>query len=227
MVILVVDTIRRMARMGSSRVTAAELAGGPLLVSTLVTMVSLIVGVRVMFSLPLALPSNWIFRITEVHPPAAYVKAVRTALFVLAVIPAWILSAVLCLLVWPWRPAMNHLAVLAVWGLFVAYLALYGFRKVPFTCSYLPGKTRFAVVVMGSAGLLVLLIHGVEFELRALRETGLFLKMLGVLGVAAAVTRWRTVSFGDVDQQGMQFEDLPPPATQVLGLSRDGSPIRG
>jgi hypothetical protein len=156
-----------------------------------------------------------------------YVKAVRTALFVLAVIPAWILSAVLCLLVWPWRPALNHLAVLALWGIFVAYLALYEFRKVPFTCSYLPGKTRFTIVVMGSAGLLILLIHGVEFELRALHDTGLFLKMLGALAAAAVVARWRTVSFEDVDEEKMQFEDVPTPAVQGLGLGRDGSPIRG
>lgn len=225
LVILLIGAVVRRAANGA-RIPEMAL-GAPLFISTLVTMVSVIVGVRVMFSLPLALPANWIFRVTEVHPPAAYVKAVRGALFAVAVLPAWTISTVLCLAIWPWRRALSHLAVLALWGTIVAYLALYDFHKVPFTCSYLPGKTRFNIVVLGAVGLMMLLMFGVQFELQAMSNPRAFAGLLAALAIAAFLARWRTVKFGGSDQEGMQFEDLQPPAVQVLGLSRDGSPIRG
>jgi hypothetical protein len=225
LVILLIGALVRRAANGA-RIPEMAL-GAPLFMSTLVMMVSVIVGVRVMFSLPLALPANWIFRVTEVHPSTAYVKAVRASLFVVAVIPAWTISAVLCFAIWPWRKALSHLAVLALWGTLVAYLALYNFHKVPFTCSYLPGKTRFNIVVFGAGGLMLLLIFGVQYELRAMSNPLAFAGLLAGLAIAALLARWRTVRFGDVDREGVQFEDLAPPAVQVLGLSRDGSPIRG
>ena len=39
--------------------------------------------------------------------------------------------------------AAEHLALLAALGICIAELGLYGFHKIPFTCSYLPGKVAF------------------------------------------------------------------------------------
>ncbi len=46
-----------------------------------------VLGARGVFSQPIALRANWIFRITSVEPSAGYFDAVRTSLFSLVVAP--------------------------------------------------------------------------------------------------------------------------------------------
>jgi hypothetical protein len=52
-----------------------------------------------------------------------------------------LVSAAVCLSLWSWRPAAMHLFLLALLAIILADVALWGFRKIPFTCSYLPGKS--------------------------------------------------------------------------------------
>jgi hypothetical protein len=49
---------------------------------------------------------------------------------------------------WPWQPAAGHLAALALFGLALAELALSGTQKIPFTCSYLPGRSHLNVAIV-------------------------------------------------------------------------------
>jgi len=51
--------------------------------------------VRSIFSLPISLNANWIFRITQLHPPKKYIVAARRVLLLLGVLPAWICAALL------------------------------------------------------------------------------------------------------------------------------------
>jgi hypothetical protein len=46
----------------------------------------------------------------------------------------------------PCRQVVAHLAILALLGWILAELCLIGFYKVPFTCSYLPGKSNIQLV---------------------------------------------------------------------------------
>ncbi len=169
-------------------------ASPALLFASLVMMCVSIVGTRVVFSMPLALRANWILRSTEIRGPLQYLAAIRRALFVLAVAPVWLASAALFLFIWPWRPAMEHLAVLGLWGIALAYVSLHGFRKIPFACSYLPGKSFFHMSFLAAAVLVQLIGLAVQFESQALRDPTAYARMLTVLIVAALVARWRTVA---------------------------------
>ena len=75
---------------------------------------------------------------------------------------------------------------------------------------------------MVSAGLLVLIDEGVQFEQRALEDPVSYTKMLVVLGVAVVLARWRTVALAKSGQAIVQFEEEPPAEVLVLGLYRDG-----
>ncbi len=194
-----------------------------LLFSSFVIMCVWVVGTRVVFSMPIALSANWIFRLTEVRGAWDYLPAIRRPLFVLAVAPVWLAFAVLFLSLWPWRPAAEHLAVLALWGMILAYASLFGFQKIPFTCSYLPGKSFFHMAFLGALGLLLGIVKGVDFEGRALYDPASYTKMLIVLCVAAVLARWGTVSLAKSEETVVQFEDLAPPVILGLGLHRDGS----
>src|SRR5258708_30958327 len=49
----------------------------PLLVSTFVMATFLILGTRIVFTMPLAIPANVIFRLTSVRAPSHYFSAIR------------------------------------------------------------------------------------------------------------------------------------------------------
>jgi hypothetical protein len=200
----------------------ADQANAPLLFSSFVMMCVWVVGTRVVFSMPLVLQANWVFRITEIRGTQEYLAAIRRPLFVLAVAPVWAASAAFFLWTWPWRPAAGHLVVLGLWGMILAYLSLHGFQKIPFTCSYLPGKSIFHMAFLAALGLLYLILWGVGFELRALDNPVSYTKMLVILGIAVVVARWRTVALATSEEAIVQFEEVPPAEVFVLGLYRDG-----
>jgi hypothetical protein len=189
-----------------------------LMFSSFVIMTVSIVGIRVVFSLPLTLRANWIFRLTQVHQPKEYFAAIRRSIFLLAVLPVWLAAVVFFQLIWPWRPALGHVAVLGLWGILLAYLGLHGFQKIPFTCSYLPGKSCFHMAFLAAVGLILLIGKGVEFEKRALEDPVSYARMVLVLSLAALSARWWMVTSANSEETLVQFEELAPPAVLTLGL---------
>jgi CubicO group peptidase (beta-lactamase class C family) len=135
-----------------------------LLAASIVMMVLAVAGMRVVFALPLDLRANWIFRVTPVAPARECVAATRRALLLLSAAPVWTGSTVLCLRLWPWRQATVHLVVLGLLGVLLGDLALRGFWKLPFTCSYLPGKSQVHMVFLGAVGLMWGVLLGVKWE---------------------------------------------------------------
>ncbi len=193
-----------------------------LMVSTLVMMCAWVVGMRVVFSMPLTLRANWVFQTSTVRSPADYLKAIRRPLLVLGVAPVWIISAILFFWLFPWRPAAQHLTVLLLWGLIVAYMCLNEFQKIPFTCSYLPGKSYFHMTFLAAVGLLLIMVRGVIIEYRALQSPTAFALMTAILAALAFAARWRAVSHADWETARVEYEDRPTPAILPLGLNRDG-----
>ena len=124
----------------------------PLLVASALMMSSAVVGARVVFSMPLELRANWIFRVMPPPGVPRCLAASRRALYGLAVTPVWAVLAALFFWIWPWRAAAGHLLVLGLLGMIVAELCLHGFQKIPFTCSYLPGKSYFHMAVLVICG---------------------------------------------------------------------------
>jgi hypothetical protein len=195
----------------------------PLLIATLVLLCFVILGVRAAFALPLELRANWVFRVTAVHSPAAYFGAVRKGLFALAAAPAWILSALLCFAVWPARPALAHMLVMIATGTILVEIACYRFRKLPFACSYLPGKANLNVK-LGIYGILFLIgvDLGVGLESWAIRRPVRFAVFFGLLAAAAIWARRRTSQFIASRYNQVQFEDVPPAEISTLDLGAEG-----
>jgi hypothetical protein len=194
----------------------------PLLFTTVAMMCITVVGTRVVFSMPISLRANWIFRVTQVSRAWEYMAAIRRPLFALGVAPVWILSAGLLFSIWPWQLAADHLVVLGLLGSTVAYVCLASFRKIPFTCSYLPGKSYLHMAFLTAMGLMLFIIRGVVFESEALRNGTSYTIMVVVLAVAMLAARWWAVSRANEEDAVVQFEELPTPALQLLGLNRDG-----
>jgi len=179
-------------------------------------------GTRVAFALPLDLRANWIFRVIGVRGGWENLKAIRRALLLLSGAPVWLLTALTCLWLWPSRQSAVHLVVLALLGLALADLCLLGFRKIPFTCSYLPGKSRFHMIFFAAVAVLIIGSSGTMLERRAMGETGRTVVMLASLFVVWISIRIAARVLARRDDQELRFEEEVPPAVQGLGLNRDG-----
>jgi CubicO group peptidase (beta-lactamase class C family) len=179
-------------------------------------------GTRVAFALPLNLRANWIFRVIGVRGGLETLAASRRALLLLSVAPVWLLTAIVCLGLWPGRQNAGHIVVLGLLGMILADLCLLRFRKIPFTCSYLPGKSRFHMVFLGALGLLVVGRDAVTLERQALQETGSTTVMLALLVVAWVYVRRTAIALATREEQELRFEQEAPPEVMGLGLYRDG-----
>ena len=195
----------------------------PLLASSIIMLGFWIVGSRMVFSLPLDLGANWIFRITPVRGGRDCLDARRRTLWVVAFAPFWTAAAALFLTSWPWRQAVGHLAVLGLLGAAVLEVCLSGPQKIPFTCSWLPGKSNFHISFWLSIGLVILLVtKGAEYELQALQDPSRYPKMLLILTLAAIAARVRTTLLAKADEEPVQFEEVPVWHLVSLDLPRDG-----
>jgi hypothetical protein len=195
----------------------------PLLASSFVMMCFWILGIRAAFAMPTALRANWIFRITPVAGGLTALAASRRAMYAIALAPFWTASAAAFLWLWPWRAAVGHLAALGIAGIAAVELCLYGFRKIPFTCSWLPGKTNVHMTVILCLMLgLNATYWAAYYERRALGDGGSYAVMLTVLLTIALVAWWRTRDRAKSEDAPLDFEEAPAPAILSLGLHRDG-----
>jgi len=179
-----------------------------------------VIATRAVFSLPLALPANWVFRLTAVEEPIAYRAATRKALLVLCALPVWLCWAALYLAIWPVQPSLQHLAILALAAVIMTDLALYRFRKIPFACSYLPGKANLHVrLAIGAIAFTFITTQGVELEFWTLHNSSAFLILVAVLGL---IGRWAYQRWANYPVSQLQFEEPPPEDIESLNLHGDG-----
>jgi hypothetical protein len=198
----------------------------PMLASSILMMGFWVVGTRVVFSMPLDLRANWVFRTTPVRGGAECLAARRRSLFVLSVVPVCAGSAAVFLSLWPWRPAVGHLAILGLLGSILVEFSLGGIQKIPFTCSYLPGKSNFHLTFWLCVwGLVSVVAKSADLERHTLESPTRLSAMLVILGIAAVLARWRTAP-ADWEEAAVEFEEVPSGAILVLGLPRDGGSPR-
>jgi hypothetical protein len=198
---------------------AGATIGSSLLFASILMMILSVLGLRVVASFPISLPANWIVRMTQIRSAPDYQRAVRFSWLALGVFPVLLIIACFLLAGSPWRPALGHLAVLLCLGVFLIELGLYTFPKIPFTCSYLPGKGRihfvFWVCLMF---LLRLLSQAADFESRMLNHARGSIVMILILGCAAAGVGWLNES-RITRTQDLLFEEEYPAEITALRLS--------
>lgn len=200
----------------------------PLLAASAILLFFSIAGMRAIFTLPLALAANWIFRITAVHSPNAYFHAIRKCLLAFGAGPPLLGSACLLFAIWPGRPAIEHLAILTTAAFLLVNLFLYRFRKAPFACSYLPGGANLKWK-LGAYGMGLVFVAELttQIEFWALHRFARFVVILTLLLGAATWAGRRRREFAGSPYAPLQFEDLPPADIFALDLRRDSERVGG
>jgi CubicO group peptidase (beta-lactamase class C family) len=190
----------------------------PLLAASIVMLCFAIIGTRVVFSLPKDLRANWIFRITSAadRPLKSLQAAQRRALLLLSAVPVCAATAGVAFREWPMQAAVGHLLVLVLLASVLSDICLYSLHRIPFTCSYLPGKSRIHMAFLGAAGLLWTITLSVRYERQALERFSAMAPLLIGLLVIAIVTR--TLAAYNAAGGELRFEEEEAGTVQVLGL---------
>ncbi len=102
----------------------------------------LLVGMRSIVNIPITVEANWIFRLTETKDKKDYFTGLKKGIFFFVLFPLFVLLFLFYSFLWNWQIAFFH----CLYGILVSLLLMevlfYNYRKIPFACSYLPGKGK-------------------------------------------------------------------------------------
>jgi hypothetical protein len=189
----------------------------PTLVSIpLVLSFALLLGLRSVMNMPVSLEANWVFRLTERPQIVAYFTGLRKAILVLKLGPLFILIFASYTALWDPQSAFYH----SLYGLAVSILVmeilLIRSLKIPFACSYLPGKEKIQLYwLVYLIGFIVYLNVMSRLELELFRSRLGFIYFYMVVVLAVAGIRAYQVYFL-YKRNRIQYEDEPEPL--MVGL---------
>ncbi|MGJ5819550.1 ABC transporter permease [Paludibaculum fermentans] len=196
--------------------------GGMVLTACALTLVLfLLAGLRHLFSLPADLRSNWIFQLTEREGRRAWMNAVER--FVLACVAVPIAIGSMTFLVRS-EGLFTAVAWPVVMGLLAAAVFEFLFRdwrKMPFTCSYLPSKRPLILTcaICLSVALLLVPITWIVYH-SAVNPFG-FLTFLSIEVVVwwslrkARLSRWGLLA--------LRYEERLDPELEAFSMSGEGT----
>ncbi len=173
-------------------------------------------GLRTTVNVPSSLGSNWVFRITEGPTVRPYFAGLRKAVYALGMGPLVLLCVILSLFLMPPPVAFNHGLFLAAVAVLITEALFLRCNKIPFACSYLPGKEKVQLFWFFYLLVFIIFVQVLSWvELALLMAPRDLPKFLAVAAAAVVAGRLyqRLVFFPKV---GIKFEERPEPI--VLGL---------
>ena len=163
---------------GSWTKPGAATAAVPLLVSALV-----VIGLRALYSMPVEPKANWSFRLAGGNDTRALVAGARK-LVQLCGFAVLALFVPLCVAWWGFNAALPYLIFLSLVLLALSETLMRTFVKVPFACTWLPGKAKLHMRL----GVWLILFTGL---VSMIAETGAWMMTRATWGESAT---WYTVA---------------------------------
>jgi hypothetical protein len=178
----------------------------------------IIVGLRLMFEIPVELRSNWIFRLMlnaekhECEPLARKVMLVPVLPWVL------LISFPIYAYFGSWAVACWHTLIVVAWSLLLTDAVLIRFRKLPFTCSLPLFQQHSIVTLLGWVfGFFLFAVVTPQVEAWAFVEPVRMVVFIPLVAVAWYVPRHIRQNAMDVEKV-LIFEEAPTRAVEVLQL---------
>lgn len=123
--------------------TALDAPGAALLSVPLVLNFFMLCGIRVLFAIPTEIKANWTFRLhAPDHRMVAAIGGVRMALLLAVVMPIAFAAGIAGATLWGARTGVLHAMFTGALGMLLVDVLLIRLRKIPFTCTYYPGRSR-------------------------------------------------------------------------------------
>jgi hypothetical protein len=181
-----------------------------------------IVGLRLVFEIPVELRSNWIFQLMLDRDGEECGPLARKVILIL-VLP-WLLVIAFPVYVYfeGWVVACLHTLLVVTWSVLLTNIVLTRFRKLPFTCT-LPVFKQHSFVTLLSVGLGFLLyaVSTPEFESSALMEPLRLIALIPVAAVMWYVPHYLAKNTIDIERK-LIFEEAPTQTVEALRLGDYG-----
>lgn len=175
-------------------------------------------SVRAAIALPMTHRANWIFRLTETKVTRSeQMRAVERIVTGYAVGLPLVAGLPVLWSIIGWKQAAIAMPIVALVGGVFVHALLLEWRRIPFTCSYMPGKRLIVyTVVPGFAFFVLFAAAGVRLVQAALYTTEVAIVIgVGLLVIAAILRRRR---FAEWKETPLMFEDELPDQPLQLGL---------
>jgi len=176
-------------------------------------------GLRFIFTVPAELSANWIFRVVEGAPPRQVLSGTRKVVWVFGVLPLPAGLFPFYTALWGVQAALLHLIfVFTLAGILVEIL-LFRFQKIPFACSYLPGKANLKLYWFPYVASFLVYAYGMASIERMMLEYPA--RFVLFYTAAFAVLCYLTFKRRQLplSERTVIFEEQPEPAVRTLNLS--------
>ena len=198
------------AFVGPERVTAADFV-----YFHVVALIFVLIGARHLFSLPTELKANWIFQLTERDARGDWLYAVDRFVFFWSAALLWVVPLPFELRFLGWR-GLAEAALTILIGLLAYDWFFSSWNKLPFTCSYLPGKTPGWLLALQ-----FFIVMGLTPLLQALLLAALFRPLVYEVLVVVVVPAWiriHALRRSGWPELRLKFDDVPEPPVETLNL---------
>jgi hypothetical protein len=178
----------------------------------------LLSGMRFIFTIPSELPANWQFRVSDTDQQRAALNGTRTAMRWFGVAPLFLALSPFYFVWWTPGVAVANLVFSITISLLLIEVLTMELRKIPFTCSYPPGKANVTILwVAYWVGFLAYAFSMATLESWMVkRPRRLILFYLIVAVIFAGFEWWRRRA--DAVGVALIFDDAADPAVLTLGL---------
>jgi hypothetical protein len=174
-------------------------------------------AVRMALVVPIEPRANWIFRMTESGASRANQlgAAMHVLLVVGVLVPILVLLPLQFLVIG--ASAVSVAIFSALMGWLYAELLMQAWTRIPFTCSYIPGKAFVPqTVLLGIFTFAAFTGLGVMFGYQAMRPgVGILVVSAVIVAAAAGLRHWRRKNWHDLP---LEFEDVLPSEINPLRL---------
>jgi len=188
-----------------------------ILVAPLILAALTMTGLRMLFAVPAEIRANWAIRLRQPVPVSLAIDGAAGALIACGVLPAVVLALTSATFFWGVAVGVKHALFVAVLGVGLAEVLSIGLEKIPFTCTYMPGKGRLIKLWPLYLTLFSLYTISMASIEAALLRRGGYVVALGVifvLAVIAGVVRRRRAA----ELPALCFEEPPLDALTLVSL---------
>ncbi|HTZ90647.1 MAG TPA: hypothetical protein VMA71_09905 [Alloacidobacterium sp.] len=171
------------------------------------------------FQFPCELKANWVFRMADGPGRLPLLNSVDRLLILCGLLPVVLISSPIVGVAFGWRLAIAHGLLVTVLVLLLIEFRLNGWHKIPFTCSYVPGRRNFWQIAGAYLSLFAIIIPTVTyFESRVLKP----IILIGLAaGFSALYWKLRALRCVQASCVPLMFDESEEAVVSPVQLNRD------
>ncbi|MEI9975328.1 MAG: ABC transporter permease [Ignavibacteriota bacterium] len=202
------------------------LYGLTVVIAPMAVSVLIVVGLRYLFALPVMLRASWVFQALEADARPSWDRAIERFVVWCGIVPVFLagLPAAIAVLGGVRGAVVSALGCLGVLLFFERYFR--EFHKLPFTCSYLPGKQPIWALMVRFGVSSAMLGPIAQLFLWASSEGTAFLALSS--GLAVLCHRWRGIRRRLWTNSPILWDEQPEAPVHAIDLQRamdDDTPL--